>query len=263
MQHNTRREQGKSMSEAVRILLAMQERKRLHRLIMDMGSEESCFFDGVTSGWQAIDACIRSTPHILVIDAVLAQIDGLGVMDRLKDELGAHMPHVIGVAGTPFSREGFLRRGAKAVVPAPCDTETLKAAILQVIAQMQTQLDWAALYPMYHRAGELLNQMGMPDSLKGYEYLSWAAALAYEHEARLSCVGREIYEPIAVHCATTKGNVERLIRHAIESTMSAARARGVYTLFGNTIDPAKGKPTNAHVIALLAQRMRVTKNEAV
>ena len=85
MQHNTRREQGKSMSEAVRILLAMQERKRLHRFIMDMGSEEKCFFDGVTSGWQAIDACIRSTPHILVIDAVLAQIDGLGVVDRLKD----------------------------------------------------------------------------------------------------------------------------------------------------------------------------------
>ena len=105
--------------------------------------------------------------------------------------------------------------------------------------------------------------MGMADSLKGYGYLSWAAALACENEARLFCVSREIYDPIAARCATTKENVERLIRHAIESTMSAARARGVYTLFGNTIDPAKGKPTNAHVSALLAQRMRVEKDEAV
>ena len=70
-------------------------------------------------------------------------------------------------------------------------------------------------------------------------------------------------EPIAVRCATTKENVERLIRHAIESTMSAAKAKGVYTFFGNTIDPAKGKPTNAHVIALLAQSLRVWKDTAV
>jgi hypothetical protein len=103
----------------------------------------------------------------------------------------------------------------------------------------------------------------MCSKLKGYEYLAWAAALAYENEARLDSVRESLYRPIAEEFGTTAQNVERLIRHAIESTMSAARARGVYTLFGNTIDPAKGKPTNAHVIALLAQRMRVTKNEAV
>ena len=109
----------------------------------------------------------------------------------------------------------------------------------------------------------MLTQMGMHASLKGYAYLCKAAALAYESEARLFCIGREIYAPIAQEDHTTAANVERLIRHAIESTMSAARARGVYSLFGNTIDPAKGKPTNAQVIALLVQRMRVSKSEAM
>jgi len=105
--------------------------------------------------------------------------------------------------------------------------------------------------------------MGMHASLKGYAYLCKAAALAYESEARLFCIGREIYAPVAAQDHTTPANVERLIRHAIESTMTAARARGVYSLFGNTIDPAKGKPTNAQVIALLVQRLRVERNKAV
>ena len=251
------------MAGAIRILCAVQERKRLHRLFMEMDDGETCIFDVVTSGGQAIEACRKAAPDILVIEAVLSGMDGLGVMDSLKGELGAHMPRVIGVAGTPFSRDGFLRRGAKAVVPAQCGPEVLKAAILQVSTDIRTRTDWAALDPMCRRAGMLLDQMGMSASLKGYGYLSWAAALVCENEERLFCVGREIYEPIAGHCETTRENVERLIRHAIESTMSAARARGVYTLFGNTIDPAKGKPTNAHVIALLAQRMRVEKDEAV
>ena len=79
------------------------------------------------------------------------------------------------------------------------------------------------------------------------------------NESSLFSIGTDIYAPIEEYFHTTNANVERLIRHAIESTMSAARAKGVYTLFGNTIDPAKGKPTNAQVIALLAQRMRVER----
>ena len=84
--------------------------------------------------------------------------------------------------------------------------------------------------------------------------------MACASESRLFSIGTDVYAPIAKRYQTTNANVERLICHAIESTMSAARAKGVYTLFGNTIDPAKGKPTNAQVIALLAQRMRVEKN---
>ena len=251
------------MSGAIRILCAVQDRKRLYPLLMEMDDGETYFFDVVATGTQAIEASRKVNVDILVVEAVLAGIDGLGVMDRLRGELGIRMPRVIGIAGTPFSRDGFLRRGAKAIVPAPYDPVLLKEAIQQVSADMKSQVDWEMLTEMRGRAGALLSQMGMSESLKGYGYLSWAAALAWENEGRLFCVGKEIYEPVARHCETTKENVERLIRHAIESTMSAARAKGVYTLFGNTIDPAKGKPTNAHVIALLAQRMRVGKNEAV
>lgn len=251
------------MQGAVRILLAVRERKAMRPLIADMDDGETCIFDLVTTGTQALQACQKAPPDILVIDAVLPEMDGLAVVDHLRCEPGRKMPRVIGVSRTPFSREGFLRRGANAVVDIPCDMQRLKEAIAHEMADMEACVQWDELHPMRTRAGVLLTQMGMHASLKGYGYLCSAAALACKSESRLFSVGKGIYAPIAAHHNTTPQNVERLIRHAIESTMTAAQAKGVYSLFGNTIDPAKGKPTNAQVIAMLVQRMRVEKSEAM
>ena len=251
------------MPEAVRVLCAVRERSGLIPLMRELDDGEHCTFDVVTTGTQAIEACLRSAPDILVIDAVLPGLDGLGVAERLQRELEGRMPRMIGGSRTPFSRSGFLRRGIEHVVPVPWDIPMLKRAILREMAAIQTEIDWQALGWVCRRAGALLERMGMSPSLKGYTYLSCAAALAYENEARVFAVSQEIYVPIAARYGTTKENVERLIRHAIESTMSPARARGVYSLFGNTIDPAKGKPTNAQAIALLVQRLRANISEAV
>ena len=87
--------------------------------------------------------------------------------------------------------------------------------------------------------------------------LAWAAGLAYDNEARLFAVGRDLYAPIAQRFGATEAAVERLIRHAVESTMDSVGADGIYGFFGNTIDPTRGKPTNAQMIAMLVQRMRV------
>ena len=251
------------MSEAIRILCAVQDRQSLRRLMMEMDDGKTCIFDIVTSGQRAAEICAKTTPDILVLDDVLPGMDGMGVLDWLKAHMGERMPRVIGGARTSFSHEGFMRRGVKRVIGIPWDATVLGIAIRQEIADMQSQIDWRMLHAAQACAGDLLAQMGMSTALKGYEYLCCAAALAYESESRLYAVGKEIYAPIAARFHTTNANVERLIRHAMESTMSAARARGVYTLFGNTSDPAKGKPTNAQVIALLAQRIKIEKSKAM
>lgn len=245
------------MPEAVRVLCAVRDWHSLLPLMREMDDGERCIFDIVTTGNQVLSACQAALPDILVIDAVLPEIDGLGVVDQLGRQMGSRMPAVIGGSRTAFAREGFLRRGARAALDLPWETQVLRDAILCEMVRSAEQMDWDMLRPAQHQAGELLMQMGMRDSLKGFDYLCSAAALAYCSESRLFSIGKGLYEPIAGRYCTTAQSVERLIRHAIESTMNAARAKGVYTLFGNTIDPAKGKPTNAQVIAMLVQRMRV------
>lgn len=241
----------------VNILCAVRDRRVLRSLKQELDDGEHCTMQIVTDGRAVLSSSRRFAPDILVIDAVLPGMDGLGVVDCLHEMLGGRMPRIIGGSMMPFSDRGFRRRGAHAVVHVPWQREELHDALMTELDEIDHRIDWEAAQAPYRQACALLTAMGMHAELKGFVYLAWAAALAYENEARLFAVGRRLYGPVAQRFDTTPQSVERLIRHAVESTMDAAAARGVYGLFGNTLDPARGKPTNAQIIGMLVQRMRV------
>ena len=241
----------------IHILCAMRSRHAAMALRHELEDSEHIDVEIVPTGDAAYVHICRFGADILVADAVLEGMDGPGLMDRLRMRLGSGMPRVIGGAMTNFTRRAFLARGARAVVDLPWNERQLLDAVRAEIAQLACAVDWDAALPAYTQAAQLLRQIGMRDSLKGFDYLAWAAALAHTQGARMDCVSRSLYAPIARQFGTTSQSVERLIRHAVESTMDAIGAGAVYSFFGNTIDPTRGKPTNAQMLGLLVQRMRV------
>lgn len=243
------------MIKKVHVLFAVRDARVAEQLRLEMDDEENCTFHVTTSGPSAIAEAGRFFPDILVADDVLEGMDGLGLIERMNALSGGKSLRIIGGAISEFGRRGFAARGAAVVLKTPWNKEELRSALLLQLERIEHDVDWARSAALQKRACRQLTQMGMSEGLKGYEYLAWAAALAHENEARLYAVGRRIYQPIAEHFSTTPQSVERLIRHAVESMMNTGRARGVYLRFGNTIDPSRGKPTNAQAIAVLAQRL--------
>lgn len=241
------------------ILCAMRDFRVAQWLIRRLDDGERCMVRVVGNGDAVIDSVLRAVPDILVIDAILPHLDGLGVIDKLRIMLGERMPRVIGGTMMSFSDDGFRRRGVKWLVHVPWNENELEQAIGEALRELDTQVDWLRIAPGSERAGCLLEQLGMKKTLRGFSYLSWAAALVWDDETRMFAIGARLYRPIAAHFGTTPQSVERLIRHALESTMDAVGAHGVYGFFGNTIDPTRGKPTNAQMIGMLAQRMRVER----
>ena len=67
--------------------------------------EQDCAFRMVQSGEGALSAAKKCRPDILVIDAVLPLMDGLGTIDRLREIYGERMPQVIGGVMMPFARD--------------------------------------------------------------------------------------------------------------------------------------------------------------
>ena len=246
------------MIKTVDVLCAVRNSSAIQRVREEMDDGETCVFRIVHHGGDALASAQRFVPDILVIDAVLTEMDGLAVVDRLRAILGDRMPRVIGGAMLPMAREGFLRRGASCVVSVPWNVEELDGAMRQVIREIDTQIDWPAAQEERDRASALLRKLGMRECLRGFDYLAWAAALASMSEGRLFALGKRLYQPVAQHEGTTPQNVERLIRHAVETTIDAVGPDGIYGFFGNTLDPTRGKPTNAQMIAMLAQRLRVS-----
>ena len=241
----------------VNVLCAMRDVCMAQSLRRELDDAERCAVTIVGSGDAALRFAHQIAPDILVIDAVLPGMDGLGVVDCMRALLGSRMPHVIGGSTMGFADAGFLRRGADCVVTVPWQKLKLRCEIAQLMERIDRQVDWTRTRQDFERASEMLVRLGMRRGLRGFDYLAWAGALAFEREDRLYAIGERLYRPIAVHFDTTPQNVERLIRHAVESTMDAVGARGVYGFFGNTIDPTRGKPTNGQMIGMLAERMRV------
>ena len=239
----------------INVLCAMRDSRVVDALRRELG--ERCLLRAVSDGEAALSAALRMPPDILVVDAVLRQLDGAGIVQRLAAQLKGRMPLVIGGSVGRFADAQFARCGVKRCVRVPWDADELCAALCGMIEEIDTRIDWERAQPAYARAGCLLREMGMSSALRGFTYLAWAAALASDNEDRLYAVGERLYRPIAEREGATPQSVERLIRHAIERTADTVGERGIYAFFGNTIDPMRGKPTNAQMIAMLAQRLRL------
>lgn len=245
------------------ILFAIRDCRAVQGVLCDLETSGRCIVRVVSNGDAVIDSVRRTVPDVLVVDSVLPHLDGLGVIDQLHTLLGERMPRVIGGVMMPFAAEGFRRRGVQRLLRVPWEAEPLREAVEAVLHELDTQVDWARVGAGSASAERLLEQIGMKRTLRGFSYLSWAAALVWDDETRLCAIGERLYQPIAARYDTTPQSVERLIRHALESTMDAVGAHNVYGFFGNTIDPTRGKPTNAQMIGMLAQRMRVLREPAM
>ncbi|MBQ2992154.1 MAG: response regulator [Clostridia bacterium] len=245
------------MKRRINVLFAMRDQQTARSLQREMDDEENLSIAVVCSGDAAYESACRFRPDILVLEAALPGMDGPGVIDRLRGRYGGRMPRIVCGTATPFGQTAFIRRGAQGIVCLPWNRDELRAALCLQIEAFDAEIDWESARAAYPRACALLSQIGMKETLRGYAYLAWAAALARQNETRLWSVGERLYGPIAERFSTTPQSVERLIRHAVESTMDAAKSGAVYSFFGNTIDPTRGKPTNAQMLALLLQKMNL------
>lgn len=96
---------------------------------------------------------------------------------------------------------------------------------------------------------DLLADIGAPDNLGGYRYVSDAILAVLENPEAIKGVNKGLYSDIAVKYGVTVPNVERSIRHLVEVAFDRCDYDVISSLFGNTINPEKGKLTNVEFIA--------------
>lgn len=103
----------------------------------------------------------------------------------------------------------------------------------------------------------LLLALGHRDDLSGTEYLRDAVLLYADGYTQIT---KELYPEVAKIYGTKPTSVERCIRHSIEQAAIASGGDAWGKVFGNSIDPNKGRPTNGAYIARLARLVRLNED---
>ena len=182
-------------------------------------------------------------PDLLVMDAMLAGMDGLSVLRQLQKR--EDMPMTILTSG--FVSDRMLLEaselGAAYFLPKPFETENL----LDKMRGLFLQAPKESLPSLKTMVTSVIHEIGVPAHIKGYQYLREAIMITVRDMDVINAVTKILYPEVAKRYATTPSRVERAWDRGDLETLQK--------YFGYTVSNAKGKPTNSEFIAMIADRL--------
>ncbi|KIL44346.1 sporulation transcription factor Spo0A [Jeotgalibacillus soli] len=205
---------------------------------------------------------------VLILDIIMPHIDGLAVLERMRELELPKLPNVIML--TAFGQEDVTKKavdlGASYFILKPFDMENLVQNIRQVRGKsIQTSHSArrfqreSSTKPKNLDASitSIIHEIGVPAHIKGYMYLREAISMVYHDIELLGSITKVLYPDIGKKYNTTASRVERAIRHAIEVAWNRGNVDAISNLFGYTVSIAKSKPTNSEFIAMVADKLRL------
>lgn len=97
---------------------------------------------------------------------------------------------------------------------------------------------------MEEKITQVLKGLGIPVHIRGYQYIKFGISKMIQDVNLNFGITTYLYPEIAKEFKTTPTRVERAMRHAIEVGCDKGNIQLWYEIFGHTIQPSKGKPTN-------------------
>lgn len=213
------------------------------------------------NGEMLLEMLEEQKPDSIVLDVVMPKIDGLGVLEAINLKAESERPNVVVLSG--LGQEDMMHRtielGAQYYMMKPIDYNVLvnRLRTLNTAAVRPTTGFAPLVRNLDIEVTRVIQQMGVPAHVKGYQYLRDAIILVVEEMNLLGAVTKELYPLIAEKYNTTASRVERAIRHAIELAWDRGNVDLMTKFFGYTISMERGKPTNSEFIAMVADRLRI------
>ena len=220
------------------------------------------------NGEAAVEVIKEKHPDVVLLDIIMPKLDGIGVLERLKEERLEKKPTVIMLSamGQENVCEEAMELGASYFILKPFDSGTVIRKIKQVRSGQSAVKPLVSMVEEPHGITQnhleiiitnMIHEIGVPAHIKGYQYLRDSIMMAVYDMDILNSITKQLYPTIAEKFSTTPSRVERAIRHAIEVAWGRGKMDTIDALFGYTVHAGKGKPTNSEFIALIADKIRL------
>ena len=270
------------MKNKIKILIADDSVDCSYTLSTYLSSQEEVETVLVASdGVEACEMILEEKPDVVLLDIIMPQLDGLGVLERLVQE-NITLPYIIMISavGQDTITAKALNLGAQFYVLKPFKMDVLMKRIKEFVLKKEelgqvltfksvadsnigknnfVDIDRNASKEeiLEKRVTNIIHEVGVPAHIKGYNYLRESIILAIKDTEIINSVTKTLYPTVAKHHATTSSRVERAIRHAIEVAWDRGDIDVLNSYFGYTIHNSRGKPTNSEFIAMIADNLRL------
>jgi two-component system response regulator (stage 0 sporulation protein A) len=262
--------------QRIEVLLADDNREFTNLLSEYISEQNDMVVTGIAYNGEEVLRLLEETrdiPDVLILDIIMPHLDGLGVLERLREMNLSPMPKIIML--TAFGQENITQKavqlGASYYILKPFDMEILANRIRQLVSNT-TVISNSSSFSSMSKSNvvpiakgknldanitSIIHEIGVPAHIKGYQYLREAITMVYNNIEILGAITKTLYPAIAEKFKTTPSRVERAIRHAIEVAWTRGNIDSISHLFGYTINISKSKPTNSEFIAMVADKLRI------
>lgn len=265
--------------QRIEVLLADDNREFTNLLSEYISEQNDMVVTGIAYNGEEVLRLLeeaRELPDVLILDIIMPHLDGLGVLERLREMNLSPMPKIIML--TAFGQENITQKavqlGASYYILKPFDMEILANRIRQLVSNStvisssssfssSSSISKSNVVPIAKGKNldanitSIIHEIGVPAHIKGYQYLREAITIVYNNIEILGAITKTLYPAIAEKFKTTPSRVERAIRHAIEVAWTRGNIDSISHLFGYTINISKSKPTNSEFIAMVADKLRI------
>lgn len=246
------------MNKKINMFIANGTEEETRKMVNYFNTNEKFNVIGVsTSGVQTFEEIKKQNPDLVIMDVVLSDIDGLELLQKMKNELKEYMPKVIILSA--LFHDGFVNKalslGASYYMIKPLDFVALENRIQDVFELENKEDNNEYLHKLDEKITNIFLTVGIPAHIKGYQFLREAIKLAINKPEIINSITKQLYPSIANKFSTNSSKVERAIRHAIEVAWNRGKIENINSLFGIKIYNSNDKPTNGEFIALVADKM--------
>ncbi len=254
-------------------VLIVDDNKDFCQILADFFEIQDDFLviDVAYNGEEALDLIKKGLePDVLIIDLIMPQLDGIGVLEELNEKNLIKDMKIIAL--TAFGQEQMMKTvielGVDYYIMKPFDLDKLLTRIKQLMDDSKDEednvryvsgdsdlnkeeLDYTALIT------SILHEMGVPAHIKGYHYIRHAVELVVDDIDLLGAVTKKLYPEVAEEFESTSSRVERSIRHAIEVVWDRGNEEALNKYFASNKQNENTKPTNSQFIARIADKIRI------
>lgn len=248
-------------SESIKILMADDSGELCDLVSQAVRRRHDMELVGVAhSGQEALRLIGERRPDVLLLDLIMPELDGIGVLEELDALRPVKRPKVI--VFSAVSKESLanqvLALGADYYIIKPFQPDMLCTRIWQVVHEPGKTPQRTPPSDLVKAVTRLLRELGVPAEFKGFGYLREAVLLVLEDERNLAEVTKRLYPEVGRRFGDSAALVERNLRHVIEHTWTYGNLEPLYATFGDTVRAATGKPTNSSFIARIADLVRLS-----